>query len=102
MVNIFHNAEYCSLCACESDDFGDLELNDTGCYTRCINKYAEKISGVSNKDAFALHFILLPLFNEDTNLELFIDPKTAVSDARNSPPPLCFVPSLTGLCWVFL
>lgn len=63
MVNIFHNRTHCSLCECESNDFGDLELNDTGCYTRCIDKYAEKVTGITNKDAITTsHFILPPLF----------------------------------------
>lgn len=56
-----------------------------------------------NKDAIRpLHFLLLPVFNEHTNSELFIDPKTAMSDDGSAPPPLCFSPSLTVLCWVLL
>ena len=51
MVNIFHNGAHCSLCACESDDFGDLELTDTDSCTRIIDKYAEKVTGMSNEDA---------------------------------------------------
>lgn len=31
VVNISHNGGYCSLCACESDDFGDLDLDDADC-----------------------------------------------------------------------
>ena len=100
MVNIFHNRVHCSLCACESSDFGDLELNDTDC---CIDKYVEKVVGIFNKDTIrTLHFILPPLFNEETNFELFIDPKTAASDDRSPPHPLCFVLSLSGLGWLFL
>lgn len=30
----------CSLCACKSDDFGDLEHNDTDCNSKCIDKYS--------------------------------------------------------------
>lgn len=45
---------------------------------------------MSNKDTIRTFHSLFLMRTQD--LELYIDPKTAVSDA----PPLCFVVSLTG------
>lgn len=49
---------------------------------------------MSNKDIIRTFHSLFLMRTQD--LELYIDPKTAVSDARTSAPPLCFVVSLTG------
>lgn len=56
--------------------------------------YAQKVIDISNKDAIRTFHSLFLMRTQD--LELYIDPKTAVSDARTSAPPLCFVASLTG------